>query len=120
MRLTLSWPPSVLNPNARANWRTTARAKKAMRTCWAYEALEQGARRLQAQQLQVAIEFCPPADGRRRDTDNMLASCKAGLDGLAGVLDVDDSNWRLSIATGAPVLGGAVHIVITPVEVGTV
>jgi crossover junction endodeoxyribonuclease RusA len=55
--------------------------------------------------------FHPP-DRRRWDLDNMLASVKSGLDGLADAIGVDDSFWTLSIAKGEPVPGGAVDVQI--------
>jgi crossover junction endodeoxyribonuclease RusA len=42
--------------------------------------------------------------------DNLLASMKAGLDGLADALGVDDSRWRLLIEMGEPVKGGCVCV----------
>jgi crossover junction endodeoxyribonuclease RusA len=59
----------------------------------------------------VKVTFHPP-DNRRRDTDNMLASCKASLDGLALAMGVDDADWNLTIARADPVKGGAVVVEI--------
>lgn len=61
--------------------------------------------------LHLAIEFCPP-DNRRRDLDNMLASCKACLDGLSDALGVDDSQWTLTLLRGPKAKGGAVNITV--------
>jgi crossover junction endodeoxyribonuclease RusA len=63
-----------------------------------------------AKRLNVALEFVPP-DRRARDTDNMLASIKAGLDGLADVLGVDDSKWTLTISRSDSV-GGFVRVTV--------
>lgn len=60
---------------------------------WA--ARQQGATRLQTPSLAVTLRFVPP-DRRARDIDNLVASMKSGLDGLADVLQVDDSRWRLT------------------------
>ncbi|MDC0657068.1 hypothetical protein N6L27_03565 [Leisingera sp. SS27] len=59
----------------------------------------------------VAIRFCPP-DERRRDLDNMLASLKSGLDGVADATGQDDSEWSLSLERGEPEKGGAVYVEI--------
>ena len=59
----------------------------------------------------VGLTFHAPTQ-RAYDLDNALARCKAGLDGLADVLGVDDSRWQYTIARGAPVKGGAVRVVI--------
>jgi crossover junction endodeoxyribonuclease RusA len=61
--------------------------------------------------LRVSLDFRPP-DRRRRDLDNLLASMKAGLDGLADALGVDDSRWRLAIEMGEPAAGGCVCVTV--------
>ena len=66
--------------------------------------------RIEASALNVSLRFVSP-DRRARDADNMVASVKAGLDGLADVLGVDDSRWSLFILhDGAVVKGGAVRV----------
>ena len=40
------------------------------------------------------VDFYPP-DKRRRDDDNVIAAFKAGRDGLADALRIDDSRFRL-------------------------
>src|SRR3546814_1588637 len=62
--------------------------------------------------LGLAIEFYPP-DARRRDLDNMLASVKHAIDGIAEAIGVDDSRFSYSIARRAPIKGGRVSIVVT-------
>lgn len=61
--------------------------------------------------LHLTITFAPP-DRQRRDLDNMLASIKAGLDGLSQVLEVDDSRWSLTIRK-AETIGGFVRVEVT-------
>jgi crossover junction endodeoxyribonuclease RusA len=108
LKLTLPWPLKELSPNARTHWRTLAKAKKAYRQACAWTATEQGVRRIDPGPLVVSLLFVPP-DRRPRDTDNMLASLKAGLDGLADVLGVDDRLWTLEIARSGDV-GGFVKV----------
>ncbi len=99
--VVLPWPPADLSPNSRLHWAAKARAvREYRRACWA-QAIEQGARRIEAERLHVALTFVPP-DRRRYDLDNLLARMKAGLDGLAAVLGVDDSRWSLSIERADP------------------
>jgi crossover junction endodeoxyribonuclease RusA len=108
LELTLPWPPSNLSPNARhGHWACLARAKKRFRHACAYTARTQGAGRLEPapEVLAVHLRFVPP-DRRHRDHDNCLAAMKSGLDGLADVLGVDDSRWRLT--SELPVAGGAI------------
>ena len=49
-----------------------------------------------ATKVKVHLLFCAP-DRRARDWDNLLASMKAGLDGLADAMGVDDAKWRPSL-----------------------
>jgi len=58
----------------------------------------------------LAIEFLPP-DRRKRDDDNMLAAFKAGRDGLADALGIDDNRFvtQLSVSDET-VKGGAVRV----------
>ena len=83
--VVLPWPPKELSPNARLHHMALHRVKKAYRTaCWlqARKAGMSAATLLGAEEAEVHLVFYPP-DKRNRDADNMLASMKAGLDGLA-------------------------------------
>jgi len=44
-------------------------------------------------QIHVFLDFCPP-NRRARDDDNIVAAFKAGRDGLADALGIDDANFR--------------------------
>lgn len=86
----LPWPPKELSPNCALHWAKKAKYKKDYRhTCWVL-ALEA---KLQApatdKKFIVEITFYPP-DKRHRDADNMVASIKSGLDGIADALKVND------------------------------
>ena len=76
------------------------------------EARKQGCRAMEADSLSVDITFAPP-NAQRRDIDGCLTSCKAGFDGLADVLRIDDSRWRISMTMASPVKGGAVLLELT-------
>ena len=110
MILTMPWPQRVLSPNARAHWAQIAKAKKALRAEWAWQAKAQGASEVASKSLTVHLEFHKPSR-RAMDMDNMLASCKAGLDGLADVLGVDDSKWSLVLSV-AETIGGFVRVTV--------
>ncbi|MFO1268569.1 MAG: hypothetical protein U1F25_13740 [Rubrivivax sp.] len=90
-------------------------AKKSFRQACALTARSQGARRIDAAELAISLVFVPP-DRRARDLDNLIAAMKAGLDGLADVLGVDDSRWRHAkpptIARGE--IGGLVRVEVSP------
>lgn len=66
---------------------------------------------MDADSVHVCITFIPP-DRRPRDLDNMLASIKSGLDGIADVIGVDDSKWSITIQKEDRI-GGMVRVVIT-------
>lgn len=113
--LIMPWPQALgLSPNHRVHWSVQRRAKKALREAWAWQAVQQGAPYMAVQPLEVSLTFVPP-DRRARDMDNMLASCKAGLDGLADVLGVDDKHWRLSLSV-AKEIGGFVRVEVRSAE----
>lgn len=111
--IRLPWFPRDLSPNARGHWSKKAKAAKKYRADACYISQAMGCRALLCERLSVAITFYPP-DKRPRDTDNMLASIKSGLDGIADASGVDDSRWSYTIERGDPVKGGAVLVVVSP------
>lgn len=112
IELTLPWPPKTLSPNSRpAHWAVLSSAKKHYRNDCFYHARKQGVRAMTAERLDVRLVFVPP-DKRRRDADNCLAAMKSGLDGLADVLQVDDSKWKLTFELAQDETGGFVRVQI--------
>ena len=110
--ITLPWPNKALSPTTRTHWSTLAKAKAAYRAnCgWLTKLACVGSAKFQLEApLPVAVTFNPP-DNRRRDTDNMLASVKSGLDGVADVIGVDDCHWQLMLTRGPVIRGGAVVV----------
>lgn len=105
----LPWPPKELSPNARAHWGQLSKKKAAYRHACAVLSRAAGIERLHADALHVTITFIPPTR-HRRDLDNMLASIKSGLDGLADVVGVDDSRWSIAIRKAECRTGGAVRV----------
>ena len=88
----LPWPPKELSPNSMIHWAKKAKHKKLYRTaCWV---LSLNARISCSKLGKVPIEitFYPP-DRRHRDADNMVASIKSGLDGVADALGVNDRQF---------------------------
>lgn len=89
----LPWPPKELSPNAKLHWAKKAKFTKSYRqTAWALS-LEAKIKANKDGKVEMDITFCPP-DKRHRDYDNMVASIKAGLDGLADALGVNDRMFR--------------------------
>lgn len=110
MIVTLGWPPSILSPNARAHWTKRAIAAKKYKTaCWALT-LEAKLAVSAEGPIDLDIEFVPP-DRRHRDLDNMLAAIKAGLDGLALAMGVNDRQFRLRLSV-ADRIGGMVIVTV--------
>lgn len=94
--LTLPWPKPILSPNARAHWRDLAREKARFRESSRLATLlALKRRRPLATDIYVSLYFTPP-DRRAYDQDNLLARMKAGLDGVAEALGVDDSRFRFT------------------------
>ena len=114
MNLILPWPPSNLSPNARQHHMAHYAAKKAYRRACAWSARHQGAYRIDANRLAVTMVFVPPSK-RRYDPDNCLARMKSGIDGLADVLGVDDSKWRISFELSEEI-GGIVRVSVEACE----
>ena len=110
VEVTLPWPPKALSPNSRLHWAVLAKAKKTYRHACAIVAKDQGLTKSEASALHLTITFYPPTR-RAFDLDNCLARMKAGLDGLADVLEVDDKHWSLTIQK-ADEIGGFVKIKI--------
>lgn len=112
IRVELPWPANPLHPNARPHRMEKARATKKAReeACMVARPKVRG---LTADRLRVAITFRPPS--RRGDADNMLAACKAYLDGIADATGVNDRCFDIDMPVrGEPVKGGAIIIEMVP------
>ena len=75
MAVDLPWPSADLSPNAMLHWAAKAKAVKDARRDAVIAARAAGIKRACARRASVTLTFSPP-DNRRRDTDNMLSSCK--------------------------------------------
>lgn len=105
MIVQFPWPSPVLSPNKRPHWATKADAFKAAKTLAFYATKESK----HPVALRFKLVFCPP-NNRRRDADNLIASCKAYLDGMALAWGVDDSLFRWSFDFGPVIPGGRVIV----------
>lgn len=113
MSLILPWPPKELSPNARIHhMRRYTIGKKYRNACWA-RAKQAGLKVDFDGPVHLWITFFPP-DKRTRDDDNLIAAFKAGRDGLALALGINDSRFVthpfISPETAA---GGAVEVRLT-------
>ena len=109
--IVLPWPPVELSPNWRGHWAAKSRAAKSYRAACYWIAKRDGKRLEHDGRVHVLIEFVPP-DRRSRDRDNMLASIKSGLDGVAEALGVNDSRFDLTIRV-ADQIGGMVRVSVS-------
>ncbi|HEJ1056940.1 TPA: endodeoxyribonuclease RusA [Pseudomonas putida] len=111
--LTLPWPPAACSPNARVHWTRKSKAAKAYRYACFLLARQAGIQPPDGGAL-LMLEFVPP-DRRQRDDDNLLAMFKAGRDGLADALGIDDNVFATQIKVSKETIkGGAVRVRIQP------
>lgn len=113
MRVLLPWPPPVLSPNARAHWAKRARSARRYRATaqMLTRNVLPSATLPAADTIHVGLVF-RPIDRRSRDLDNCIASLKAGLDGIADALGVNDARFRLSAEIGPPSRPAVVEVTI--------
>lgn len=119
IHITLPFPPSALMPN-RANgkhWTATRAAKDSYFTA-ALLLTRQAVERHTGKwypltgQVPLRITFSAP-DKRGRDLDNLLASIKHGIDGIATSLTINDKMFSpITIVRGDVVKGGSVLVEI--------
>lgn len=113
MRIELPWPDPKLAPNRRngKHWSSTHAAKLKRLSdarILTLQAMRQQDYVPPTGALPVVVTFHVP-DKRRRDSDNLLASLKADLDGVSQALGVDDQLFDpMTLRRGEPVKGGRV------------
>lgn len=114
--ISLPWPSPKLSPNARVHWRKKADASKTARHAAAMLTRAAiGPKKPGWEHVSLAITFCPP-DRRRRDADNLIASLKPSMDGIADALGCDDAGFIFTYAIGDPVPGGRVSVSLSEAE----
>ena len=97
MRFLFRQPPGVLRPNGRGHWAACARAVKRVRAqarLVVLAVLRQDAVRFVPRRYDVTWFFWA---GAGPDLDNVLASCKALLDGCADGFGVNDRELELGL-----------------------
>lgn len=93
--VVLPWPPLPLSPNHKVHWAIRRRAVadyKKQAWALALEATHGRVKRLKGR-VDVEMHFYPPT-AARRDEDNLIASMKAGIDGLAAAIATDDCQFH--------------------------
>lgn len=90
--VALPWPPRELSPNARPHWAAKARAVKQYRQACAWACKAAGLTAPAVERIHLWVDFYPPSR-RKIDDDNLIASFKAGRDGIADALGIDDARF---------------------------
>ena len=91
------FPPRDASPNARVHYMKLHSIKKAQGELMTGLILAQGIPAKPMEKAHLTITF-ESKDKRRRDIDNLLASCKAYIDALVPDVIVDDNAERLSLS----------------------
>lgn len=118
MKLSLPWPPKELSPNARVHFLAKALVTKAYREQAFYladsEAWDWSQLRCTDGVGPITLSFIfHPPDKRKRDLDTMLSSVKAGIDGIADALGVNDVRFEYILKRAEPVKSGRVDVEIS-------
>lgn len=122
VKITLPWPEPALWENRNAHWWVKADAKKKARSiaCMLTKSAVRGwLSDVDATGFDLKFAFhLPKRGGRRPDLQNMPATQKAAIDGIADALNVDDGVFRVDYPTewSEPVKGGRVTVEISPIS----
>jgi crossover junction endodeoxyribonuclease RusA len=109
MIIMLPWPPKELSPNKRLHWAVRNPFKVLYRdTCYRLT-VQSKAFVTHDGPIPITIDFYPP-DRRHRDDDNMISAFKAGRDGLANALGVNDRRFQPFYRFNDPIKGGKVVV----------
>ena len=117
----MPWPSIALSPNGRAHWRDKHKAAKASKNyAWGMTkslmvplCIVPGS---WIGPISVQLTFHPAVD-RDRDLDNMQASQKAALDGIALALGINDTHFRPVSSIGEHRKPACVVITLSPAAV---
>lgn len=117
----MPWPSIALSPNGRAHWRDKHKATKASKSyAWGMTKSLMGPLGIVPGSwigpISVQLTF-HPAVTRDRDLDNMQASQKAALDGIALALGINDTHFRPVSAIGDQRKPACVVITLSPAAV---
>lgn len=119
--IILNFPPPELNPNKRLHWARKSKFSKRYRDACRIKTLsglsvtERVEFKKHKGKFAFTVTFHKP-DNRARDDDNIFASFKAGRDGIADALGVDDNRFIAQYKIGENVKGGMVSVEIEVIE----
>lgn len=109
--IILPWPPAALSSNARVHWTKRARATRKYRDDARLCTLAAKPTIPATGDIAIAVRFVPPHG--RYDRANMAAMAKAGLDGIADALGVNDRRFDPSFSYADPEKPGRVEITVS-------
>jgi crossover junction endodeoxyribonuclease RusA len=115
IKIMLSWPDKILNPNVKKHWTVKKEAKDVARNAGYYLAKNTGMELDPAKRYRMDMVFFPP-DNRARDLDNLLASQKWVIDGMCRALGIDDRMIRPVPDWGQVIYGGKVEVNIVEIK----
>lgn len=95
--IRLPWPQRALWQNSRVHWSKRAKATAVARQDAFFAALDAGLKQMPTGEgwgHLISFDFCPP-DRRKRDLQNMPATMKPAIDGIADALKVDDASFTV-------------------------
>jgi crossover junction endodeoxyribonuclease RusA len=98
VQIILPFPPSGLTPHAKGTWRKKAALTKSYRQLCSREAQIQGIRGMSADRIKARITIQRP--NLKRDYQNCISCFKAGVDGIADVIGIDDRYWQIEFVEG--------------------
>lgn len=109
--IVLPWPPSSLSGHAEGHWRTKATTTKLHREWARLATLAAGPISLpDSGDIPIRIRFVPP--DRRGDRTNFPNRLKAGLDGIAQALGVNDARFLPTWEYADPEKPGRVEVTL--------
>ncbi len=112
-KITLSWPPKQLNPNARVHRMQEYRVAKKYKAESFVLTKMANIELPKTDKLHLFVDFYQP-DHRHRDQDNMEAAMKSAYDGIAKALGVNDRRFVIHPFVRDEIIkGGQVTITIT-------
>lgn len=90
--IKLPYPPKELSPNARVHWgRKHSAAKVYKQECFV---AFHGVKVIGNAPIRLHLDFYPRTK-HATDDDNLVAAFKAGRDGIAAALGIDDSRFKV-------------------------
>jgi crossover junction endodeoxyribonuclease RusA len=108
-RVFLEWPYDALWPNSRPHWAVKAKATKGYRFAAKVKCLG-------AEPGIIRVTFCPKPKGPIPDKDNCIAAFKAGQDGIADALKINDRDLIFIHEMGGRCKDGGVIVDFLPPE----